>query len=421
MTVRLHTLSNGARVLFDPMPALETFAVSVVVRGGARFEDEARSGWSHLLEHMVFKGAGDRSAQGIVEAIEGEGGQINAATGYERTSFQVRALKGRLPTAMEVLSDLLFRPAMAADELEREKDVVGQEIAEAFDTPDDHVFELAQSKAFEGQSLGRPILGSVESVGSADRDALDAWRRALYAPGRMAIAVAGAVDEAEVLEQAERWFGAQPAADGAGEPDPARFVGGSAGLARRIEQANLVWQLPAPGSKDDAYFALRLFAEILGGGMASRLFQEAREKRGLAYSIDAYADTFEDAGVLGVFAGASAGEAQALARLVAEQIAELADRPREDELARAKAQLKGSMFMAQESPLARAERAAAQTLMFGRPFTTAEIGTEIDEVEVDDLRAVGARLLEPEAAAGAVLGPKAALKAGETFGRALFG
>ncbi|MGK2256267.1 MAG: putative Zn-dependent peptidase, partial [Brevundimonas sp.] len=155
------------------MPGLKTLAVVVTVKGGARWEPEDRSGWSHLLEHLVFKGAGDMAAREIVERIEAEGGTINASTGYERTSFEVRGLDGSLPLAMQVLSDLVFRPTLDPAEIEREKDVVAQEIAEAFDTPDDHVFEMAQTRAFAGQPLGRPILGSVDSLKPADRAAVE--------------------------------------------------------------------------------------------------------------------------------------------------------------------------------------------------------------------------------------------------------
>ena len=180
MAPRVHTLSNGVRLICDPLPGWQTVALSVVAGRGARFEDRARSGWSHLLEHMVFKGAGGRSSREIVEVIEAEGGNINAATGYERTSFQVRALKGGLTLGMDVIADLLLRPTMAAGDLKREKSVVAQEIAEAADTPDDLVFELAQGCAWSGHPLGRPILGSVESIETATPRGLHEWRERLF-------------------------------------------------------------------------------------------------------------------------------------------------------------------------------------------------------------------------------------------------
>ncbi|MFN3523880.1 MAG: M16 family metallopeptidase [Phenylobacterium sp.] len=417
---RVHALANGVRVVCDPIPGLETAALSVVAGRGARYEDAARSGWSHLLEHMVFKGAGARSAREIVEAIEGEGGHINAATGYERTSFQVRALEGGLDLGLSVVADLVLRPTMDAADLAREKQVVGQEIAEAADTPDDLVFELAQEAAYGDHPLGRSILGTVGSIGTAEPQTLEAWRAALYAPEGLVISAAGAVDEDELLRLAERDFGGA-AAGGEAPPAPqGQFVGGVRPLAKRLEQANLVFLLPAVGLADPDYFALRLFAEILGGGMASRLFQEAREKRGLAYAIDAYADTYADAGVLGVFAGCAAGDAAELASVAAGEIAGLAGSVTGPELARAKAQLKGSMFMARESPVARAEQAAGQVLLFGRALPARELADRIDAVGAGDLARLGGAMLAPKRAACAVLGPKAALKAGDVFQRALF-
>jgi predicted Zn-dependent peptidase len=403
------------------MPGLRTLALTVAVRGGAKWEDEAWSGWSHCLEHLVFKGAGDMGAREIVERIEAEGGSLNASTGYERTSFEVRALHGSLPLAMEVVSDLVFRPILDPDEIEREKDVVAQEIAEAFDTPDDHVFEMAQTRAFDGQPLGRPILGSVKSLQPITKALITDWRARLYSPDRMVVAVSGAVDEAELLALAERWFG-HATATPAEAPDVPRFTGGDAALMRRIEQANIVFQLPAPSAADPAYAAARLMTEILGGGMASRLFQSAREERGLAYAIDAYHEPYEDAGLLGVYAGASADRAVELARVCAAEIKALAEHgPTAAELSRAKAVMNAGLWMSDESPAARAGRAAAQVLIFGAPIASGIRAERTLAQGVEDVRAAAAASLAPGRAATAVLGPKAAAPAGAAFRDALFG
>ncbi|HSV03953.1 MAG TPA: pitrilysin family protein [Phenylobacterium sp.] len=417
---RLHRLANGVRVVCDPLPGLQTVALSVVAGRGARIEDEGRSGWSHLLEHMVFKGAGARSARDIVEAIEAEGGQINAATGYERTSFQVRALADGLELGSAVTADLVQRPRLEGDDLRREKQVVAQEIAEAADTPDDLIFELAQQAAFAGHPLGRPILGTTASIGRATPESLSAWRDALYAPEALVVSAAGAVDEDRLLGLAERDFGAMAPGAAAPASPPAAFAGGLRRIAKSLEQANLVILLPAVGASDPDYFALRLVAEILGGGMASRLFQEAREKRGLAYAIDAYAETYADVGVLGVFAGCAAADAAELARVIAAELQGMAQ-VRAPELARAKAQLKAAMFMSRESALARAEQAAAQVLLFGRPLGPQEIADQVDAVAPADLARLADRVFAPRCVAMAVLGPKAALPAAEAFQRALFG
>jgi predicted Zn-dependent peptidase len=416
---RLHRLANGVRVVCDPIPGLQTVALSVVAGRGARWEDEARSGWSHLLEHMVFKGAGGRSAKDIVEVIEAEGGQINAATGYERTSFQVRALAHGLDLGSAVIADLVLRPTMDAGDLAREKQVVRQEIAEAADTPDDLVFELAQVAAFAGQPVGRPILGTPKSIGRATPETLGAWRAALYAPEALVVSAAGAVDEDALLKLAERDFGGAEAGVELAPPAAAVFEGGLAPVAKRLEQANLVLLLPAVGAVDPDYFALRLLAEILGGGMASRLFQEAREKRGLAYAIDAYSETYQDTGVLGVFAGCAASDAVELAGVAAAEIRAMAEGVEEAELARAKAQLKGAMFMGRESALARAEQAAGQILLFGRALDPLEIAQEVDAVASGDLVRLTERILSQRRVAAAVLGPRAALPAAEAFQAAL--
>ena len=422
MTATLHTLPNGVRVVCDPIAGLESAALSVVIRGGARWEAPDRNGWSHLLEHMVFKGAGSRSAREIVEAIEGAGGHINAATGYERTSYQVRCLAGGLPLAMEIASDLVRRPTLDPGDLQREIAVIGQEIAEAADTPDDRVFDLAQGRAFSGQSLGRPILGTPESIGTATVADLATFHRALYAPGRIVVSAAGAVDEDELLALAERWFGdASAPHDAMTDPGPAQFAGGRTNEVRKLEQAQLVVLLPGRGARDPDYFAQRLFAEILGGGMSSRLFQEAREERGLAYNIDAYAEAYEDAGVLGIYAGCAVEDAAETATLAGRETAKLAAEVKPHELARAKAQGKAHLFMSREAPLHRAEAAAGQVLLFGRPLPPSELAAAIDAVAPEDLSRVGERALASSDAVVAVLGPRKAASATKAFAAGLGG
>ncbi|HWA60529.1 MAG TPA: pitrilysin family protein [Caulobacteraceae bacterium] len=416
---RTHRLANGVTLICDAAPGFETLALSVVAGRGSRWEDEARSGWSHLLEHMVFKGAAGRSARDIVEVIEAAGGQINAATGHERTSFQVRALKGGLALGMEVVADLVQRPTLDAGDLAREKHVVAQEIAEAADTPDDQVFELAQQAAFAGQPIGRPILGTPKALEPATPQALEDWRARLYAPDRLVVSAAGAVDEDELLALAERLFGAA-AAPPAAEPAAADFTGGPALETRRLEQAHVVFLLPAPGITDPDHFALRVFVEALGGGMSSRLFQEARERLGLAYAIDAYSEVYADAGVMGIYAGCEAANAARLAQVAADQVKAVREDLTSDELARAKAQLKAFVFMGRESLLTRAEQAAAQHLSFGRLMPPAEIAAAIDAVGPADVARIAERLTAPGRCAVSVLGPKAAAGAAEHFRSTLF-
>lgn len=418
MTAALHRLPSGLKVVCDPVPGLHTVAVAVTASGGARHEDLARSGWSHLLEHMVFKGAGGRSARELIERIEAVGGNLNAATGQERTTFTVRAMARDLELALSTVSDLVFRPTLDAEELEREKDVIAQEIAEAYDTPDDHVFELAQACAFSGQPLGRPILGSTDSLAGARRAPLEAWRAHLYAPERMTVSVSGAVEEAAVLSMVERWFGG-PASGRSAEIAPAHFVGGTASETRRIEQANLVFAVPGLAARDPDLPALALLIEILGGGMASRLFQEAREARGLAYSVDAGYEAFADSGMISIFAGTAGSKASEMAELAASELLKLADGVDQGELDRARAQALAGLYMAEESLASRAERGAWQALVWDRLIPTAEIADRLAGLTPDDLRRVAERLLAPRRSAAAAIGPGRAAVAAEVFVRGL--
>ncbi|MFO0019825.1 MAG: M16 family metallopeptidase, partial [Alphaproteobacteria bacterium] len=273
---RIHTLANGVRVICDPVPGLQTVALVVAAGRGARWESRRESGWSHLLEHMVFKGAAGRSARQLAEAIEAGGGQMNAETGFERTVFHVRTLPEGLDGASALLSDILLRPTLDPEDLKRERRVVLQEIAEAEDAPDDLVFEMAQEAAFADQALGRNILGNTASLKRADVAALRDWRRALYAPDRLVVVASGAIDEDDLLRLAERDFAAAKP-EPSPLPAPASFTGGIRTDDRDLEQANLVFLCPGLAATDPDAWAAQVFVECLGGGMASRLFQEARE------------------------------------------------------------------------------------------------------------------------------------------------
>ncbi|HRE43451.1 MAG TPA: pitrilysin family protein, partial [Terricaulis sp.] len=314
MGLELVTLPNGVRVALDPMPGLGTAALGVWQRVGARWETAQNNGIAHLFEHMAFKGAGARDARQFAEAIEAVGGIINAGTGYERTNYYARILAEHAPFALDMIADILFAPHWAPDELEKEKGVVAQERGEAYDAPDDHVFELHQSALYPDQPLGRPILGSAETLANVSLQSLIDFRDAHMTPERTVIAIAGAFDRDAFLETAQARFGALAAKPAIIAPR-ARAASGSAGEVRKLEQTHLVFSWPAPPAGDDRLYAARLMAEIFGGGMASRLFQEVRETRGLVYAIDSFLDTVEDDGRLVVYAGCSPGNAKAVAEI----------------------------------------------------------------------------------------------------------
>ena len=404
-TQALYRFDNGLRLLVDPMPGLKTFALTALVYGGARFEDAAQSGWAHLLEHMVFKGAGGRDARALAEAIEHKGGAINASTGYEHTRFEVRGLTTLLPLALEIVTDLMFRPVLEAVELEREKKVIEQEILEAYDTPDDHVFDLLQQAMFPGQAIGRPILGSKHSLKDARTDSLRAFANTLYAPHRIVICVSDGIDPETVYRTAKSMIDPAAPQPGFDAPEPLVFTPGNAVQKRRIEQANVTLGFKGIGRLDHDIIALRLFSEILGGGMASRLFQEAREARGLAYAVDSFATPYRDGGVFGVYAGCAPGDVEPLVTLVRRVMAELAADPSQNELERAKAQFTTSLYMNHEGVASRAGTFASKISTFDKVFTLDEVAEDIDRVTRDDLVRVGSGLIG-QPCASALLGPK---------------
>ncbi|WP_443747829.1 M16 family metallopeptidase [Asticcacaulis solisilvae] len=401
---------NGLRLLVDPMPGVKTFALNALVHGGTRFETDVQGGWAHLLEHMVFKGAGARDARTLAEAIEHKGGTINASTGYEHTRFEVRGLKALLPLALEIVTDLMFRATLDGEELKREKKVVEQEINEAFDTPDDHVFDLLQEAMFENQALGRPILGTRQSLKEADTGLLRDFAGRLYAPHRIVICVSGGVTVEEVLAVARPLIDSVAPREGFGEPERLLFTPGQRLQRRRIEQANMAFGFDALSRYNDDIIPLRLFSEILGGGMASRLFQEAREERGLAYTIDSWCTPYRDGGVFGVYAGCAAGDVQQLSELILRVLGDLAGDPSQRELERARAQFQTTLFLNHENAASRAATFASQVSTFGKVFTLDEVEAEIARVGRDDLHRVGQALAVQPQRARALLGPPSLAK-----------
>ncbi len=404
-TQTLYTFDNGLRLLVDPMPGLKTFALTALVYGGARFETEAQSGWAHLLEHMVFKGAAGRSTRQLAEAIEHKGGTINASTGYEHTRFEVRGLSALMPLAFEIVSDMMFRPTLDPDEMKREKKVVEQEMLEAYDTPDDHVFDMLQSAMFADQALGRPILGSKASLKPANAGNLRAFAAALYAPSRMVVCVSGGVVPQEVLAAAKGRFDVVSSPADLPQPEPARFTATAQSQTRRIEQANIALAWHAVSRYSDDIIPLRLFSEILGGGMASRLFQQAREERGLAYSVDAWITPYRDTGVFGISAGCAAKDVAPLIELARQGLADLAADPTVEELERAKAQFTTGLFLNFEGAASRSSTFASQVSTFNKVFTLDEVAHQIEAVTRDDLNRVGTAVVAQGQHASALLGP----------------
>ncbi len=392
MSVRIDQLPNGVTVATDTMPEVKTATLGIWVAAGARYEGEGEHGISHLLEHMAFKGTATRNALQISEEIENVGGELNAATGIEVTSYYARLLGKDLPLAFDILSDILTNSTLDQAELAREQSVIVQEIGGAADDPDDLVFDLFQETAFPEQPIGRPILGTPDSVRSFTPEKIRAYMARRYRGGRMIVAAAGAVDHDALLAAAATRLAGVPA--GKAEPAiAARYRGGLQIHHRELEQTHLVLGLEGISYHAPERYAVQAFVNLVGGGGSSRLFQEVRERRGLCYSIQAFHSSYQDAGIFGVTAGAANADAEELMRVVISELHEAAEKATSAEVERAKAQMKVGLLSALESASARAEQLGGRMLAFGRAIPFDEIEHNIDAITLEAVCAAGRRLV----------------------------
>ncbi|WP_294534333.1 pitrilysin family protein [uncultured Rhodoblastus sp.] len=392
MAVETTKLPDGLRVVTDAMEGLETASLGVFVAAGSRDESAAEQGLSHLLEHMAFKGTARRDARAIAEAIESAGGDLNAATSVESTAYYARVLREDSGLALDVLADILIESLFDPLELKREKDVILQEIAALQDTPDDLVFDLFNAAAFPGQPIGRAILGTAESVRGFDRGSIRAYLNRHYVAQNIVIAAAGAVDHAKICDEAAEKFGKLP--NGAPKkPAPAHYVGGEIKVSKRLEQTQVIVGFEGLAYADPQTYAAHIFANAVGGGMASILFQEVREKRGLAYSISSFHWSYLDAGLFGFEAATGGRDVRELVKVSLDALAEAAHSLSASDMARAKAQTKVGLLTALESSSARAEQIARQIMIFDRVLPRQEMIDRIDGLNLAQVRAAGASLL----------------------------
>lgn len=409
MTLRLTRLKSDLTVATQAMPELKTAALGVWVGAGVRHERPHEHGLSHLLEHMAFKGTRRRSARDIAEEIEAVGGDLNAATSVETTAYYAHVLAGDADLGLDILADILTQSVFDPDELTREQSVIIQEIGAAYDTPDDIVYDHVQAVAFPDQAIGRSILGTPDSVRGLGRGSLNEYLSRHYLTGRTVVAAVGAVDHDAIVAAA----GAHLAGFGRGtapEPPKAAWAGGVHIDARELEQAHLIVGFEGVGYHDPSYYAVQAFTVVLGGGMSSRLFQEVREKRGLAYSVYAFHWPYADTGLFGIYAGTDEVDTGEAMQVIGDEFTGAGDSITAIELARAKAQMKAGLLMAMERPTSRAEQIARQILIHGRPLDPDEIVARIDALTVEDVRNAGRALLKRGRPAFAGVGPKRGLE-----------
>jgi predicted Zn-dependent peptidase len=417
MSVEITNLPSGLRIVTDRMENLETASLGVWVAAGSRHERPRERGLSHLLEHMAFKGTRRRSARDIADEIEGAGGDLNAATGVEQTAYYAHVLAADTNLALDILADILTESTFEPQELEREKGVILQEIGAVEDTPDDLVFDLFNAAAFPEQPIGSPILGTPEHVRGFDRSMIAAYLESHYGSGAITIGAAGAVDHAAIVDAASARFA--PLSSSVAEAVvPAHYVGGAKYAKRRLEQAHIVIGFAGLPYTEPAHYALNVFANAVGGGMSSRLFQEVREKRGLAYAIYSFHWSYSDSGLFGFYAATGAAQVAELMAVSLDCLAAAAQDLSDNEIARAKAQMKVAVLSAHESPMARAEQIARQMLAFGRVLPRQEIIERIDALTVAEIRAAGAAALRSPPTVAAI-GPIAKVYAPDRVGTRL--
>ena len=404
MTLEISKLSNGLTVVSDPMSQLESAALGIWVNTGSRNETPGQMGISHLLEHMAFKGTATRSARAIAEEIEAVGGVLNAYTSREQTAFHARILKQDVPLALDMIGDILTNPAFEQAELERERQVVLQELGQARDTPDDIVFDHLQAAIFKDQPLGWSILGNETTVTGFDRAMLKDYMAAQYRLEGMTLVASGAVAHDEILRLAEeKCGGLNPGQVSA--PPPAHYVGGDFREVEDLEQAHIAYAFPGLNNADADYFLAQIYATALGGGTSSRLFQEAREKRGLCYSIYAFSSGFQDSGFLGVYVGTGEDEAADISAVIAGEMEAMTSNLTEAEVARARAQLKVSLLMGMERPSTRSEQIAGQLFALGKVQTAAEIVAQLDAIDAAAVKIFATKVMEAGRPTIAAVGP----------------
>lgn len=402
MQVTISRLQNGFTVATHEMPYLESVALGIWVKSGARDETIAQHGIAHLFEHMAFKGTKERTAYELSATVEGVGGEINAATSIETTGFFARVLAKDSDLAVDILSSILKDPLFAQEELEKEKQVVLQEIGATYDAPEDIVFDYFTETAFRGQIVGRPILGTVDTVRSFTQKDLRDFMSSQYSAENMVLVAAGAIDHDKVLKAAEKYLSDFPTGNHKTPAKKARYTGGDFREKRNLLETQLLIGFPGKAFKTKDYYTSQLLAIILGGGMSSRLFQEIREKRGLCYSIYAFHWGFIDIGLFGIQASTRGESLPELVELITRELRRASRKIDKQDIKRAQAQYQANLTMTYESPTNRAHTFARQILLCGRVLPIQEIYDQICSITEKQLVALAEEIFldqEPTIAA----------------------
>jgi predicted Zn-dependent peptidase len=399
-------LPNGMVVITEPMKHVRSVSAGIWIRSGSRREPADRIGIAHFIEHMLFKGTERRTAEEIAREVDSLGGMLDAYTAKEMVCFNVKVLDEHLPKAWDILSDMVLRPSFDEEEIAREKQVVLEEIKMDQDSPESLVHEMLVHNFWSNHPLGEPILGTPQTVKGFSRSALTDSFRSWYAPNDMLVTAAGNVEHAEMIELVTQAFGSRAAGtNGVRDiaPEPHASLGSQS--KHELEQVHLCVGVPSMPLADERRYALALLNTILGGGMSSRLFQNIREKQGLAYAVFSEVNPYSDAGLLSVYAGTALQTTEKVFGLIAQEFRNLkSELVSEEEMRRAKDHLKGSLMLSLESTGARMSNLARQEMYFGRFFTMDEILASIEVVTREALLEIANEMFRTELAAATIVG-----------------
>jgi predicted Zn-dependent peptidase len=404
--VTREVLDNGLRLITESMPHVRSVSIGVWLTRGSRHESDALSGIAHFVEHMLFKGTATRSAEDIAQAIDSIGGQLDAFTAKEYASYYIKVLDEHLPLAVDLLSDIVMNPAFPEDEIAREKNVILEEIKMVEDTPDDLVHELFTQHFWEGHPLGRPILGSKETVESFTRTTLNEYFAGVYTAPNLIISAAGNIRHEEARDLVSRAFEKLPRSASTSADTPPRVVPQVIARAKELEQSHVCLGTNSyPQNHDDRYLSY-IMNTVLGGSMSSRLFQNVRERRGLAYAVFSGLSAYRDAGNITIYAGCSNKAVPELVDVCVEELRGMKKEPvGEAELRRAKDHLKGSLMLSLENTASRMSHLARQEIYFDRHFGLDETLAGVERVTAEDVQRVARDLFANGSLAATVLGP----------------
>lgn len=392
------TFDNGVRLVTQQVPGMHTISLGIWVSNGARQEESATNGVAHFIEHLLFKGTERRNARQISREIDSLGGALNAFTGHEYVCYYAKALTRFLPQVADILSDMFLHSTFPAEELEKERSVVLQEIKMRDDTPEEAIHDRFHLSFWQGHQLGQPILGTTETISAISRDAIIAHKNYWYRPSEIVIAAAGGVEHQQLVELMEGTFSSLAPGEPRRPMEASRRS--STGRVMELSERDLEQTLICLGTdglshSDPGRYALVILNTILGGGMSSRLFQEIREKRGLAYSVYSYLSSYADAGALAVYAGTNRERSCEAVKIMLAEMAHLRDeRVAEDELNAAREQIKGKILMSLESSDSYMSRLARSYLYFGRYQPLEEVMAGFDAVTAGDLQQLAGRLFQ---------------------------